>query len=360
MQTELNSRTVEELREWFSSNHWPAFRGSQLFTHFHKHMQPEIDGVRGFSAPFLHEVKQAESYVSVAIISDRRVSDTGDSVKYALRLRDGQIIEAVFMRYAKHNTLCISTQVGCAMGCAFCASTKSGLYRNLTAGEMLSQYYAIVRDTREPIQNLVLMGIGEPFENYEEVVRALEILHHPHGRNMSYRNMTISTCGVVPGILRLSEENMPVNLAVSLHAATDEQRTKIMPIAKKYPLEELMKACDTYFARTGRRISFEYTVIPGVNDSREDIVNLHTLLKGKGAHVNLISYHPIREYGHERPKEQEIHRFAAQLENQRIHATVRRSVGLESEGACGQLRAQGQRRNSQEVQNGNSNKNGHR
>ncbi len=358
MHTELNSRTVDELRDWFQDRGWPAFRGSQLFTHFHKHRQTDLSQVKGFSNELLRDMEDAESFVSTARIVQKLSSKNGDSDKYALELRDGQIIEAVFMRYPSHNTLCISSQVGCAMGCAFCASTKAGLFRNLTAGELLAQYYEIANESGEEIHNIVLMGIGEPLENYDEVTRALQILHDPQGRNMSYRNMTLSTCGVVPGILRLSEERMPINLAVSLHAATDRKRQLIMPIAKRYHLEELIKACDTYFDKTGRRVSFEYTVIPTVNDRKEDIDQLVTLLKGKGAHINLIAYHPIKEYDQTRPGEKDLYRFAQKLEDRGLHATVRRSIGLDEDGACGQLRAKGLRRNSQEVSNGNSNQNG--
>lgn len=356
MKIELNSKTVEELRELMVSLGEPAFRGNQLFTHFHKKFKTDLQDVKGLPKTLSERLGGPEFTVAKAEIVKTLRTKNLDTEKYGMRLTDGQIIEAVFMRYRSHNTLCISTQIGCAMGCAFCASTKSGLFRNLTAGEMLAQYYSAVEAAGEPIQNLVLMGIGEPLENYDHVVRALKILHDPEGRDMSYRNISLSTCGVVPGILRLSEEGIPINLVVSLHAATDEKRRKIMPIAKRYSLAELMKACQVYFERTGRRISYEYTLIPGVNDTKEDVEGLQALLKDKGAHINLISYHPIKEYDKNRPEEAEVHRFAKKLTQKGITTTVRKSSGLETDGACGQLRAQGIR-NSQEVPYGNSNQN---
>lgn len=355
MQTELNGLLQEELREFMKELGQPAFRGSQLFTHFHKHQKTLIRDVRGFPMALSDQVQEAGGTATADIVQSLPAKN-GRSVKYALRLTDGQIVEAVFMRYPTHTTLCISTQVGCAMGCAFCASTKQGLFRNLTAGEMAAQLYAAEQAVGEPIKNLVLMGIGEPLHNYDHVIRALRLLHDPDGRGMSYRNITLSTCGIVPEIRRLTQEDLPINLVISLHAANDKKRREIMPIAKKYPIAEVLAAADAYFERTGRRISYEYTMIPGVNDTREDLEQLIQLLQGKQAHINLIAYHPIKEYRQEKPDPKAMHAFAAALNRRGIQTTVRKSIGLEEQGACGQLRAQGT--GSQEVSDGNSNKNG--
>ncbi len=346
MQIELNGLLQEELRQFMTELGQPAFRGNQLFTHFHKHRKKDISDVKGFPASLCASV-QKQGKVAGAAIVERFPSRKGESIKYAIELDDSQRVEAVFMRYPTHTTLCISTQVGCAMGCAFCASTKEGLFRNITAAEMTAQFYAVEEAVGAPIQNLVLMGIGEPLQNYDHVLQALRILHDPKGKGMSYRNITLSTCGIVPEMLRLAEEDMPINLVISLHAARDPKRQEIMPIAKKYPVAEVLAAADHYFEQTGRRISYEYTMIPGVNDTKEDLDQLVDLLKGKQAHVNLIAYHPIKEYQQQKPDDKALQAFARALHQRGIQTSVRRSIGLEEQGACGQLRAQGAR--SQDV-----------
>lgn len=355
MTIELNGLLPDELREHMIELGEPAYRGNQLFTHFHRLQKKELSDIKGFPAALQTKIQEAGAIGTAEIIRSV-ASERGDSVKHAVRLGDGQIVEAVFMRYATHTTLCISTQVGCAMGCAFCASTKQGLFRNMTAAEMTAQLYAAEQAAGEPIRNLVLMGIGEPLKNYDHTLQALRILHAPEGRGMSYRNMTLSTCGIVPEMLRLAEENIPINLVISLHAANDKKRKEIMPVAKQYSIDELLKAADHYFDKTGRRISYEYTLIPGVNDGAQDLEELAGLLKRRNAHVNLIAYHPIREYRQQRPDMKAMHAFAAALQRKGVQTTVRKSIGLEEEGACGQLRAQGFR--SQDVLYGNSNKNG--
>lgn len=339
MREELNAMLPHELKYFMQSNGIAGFRGTQLFTHFHKHHNQLIDSVKGFSASLVEELRQLDAPIGQAEILERIQSPFGDTIKYGIRLTDGQMVEAISMIYKSHNTLCLSTQVGCRMGCAFCASTKNGLARNITAGEIVSQFYAAERDLGMPIQNIVLMGIGEPFDNYDEVMRALELLHDPQGRGMSYRNMTISTCGIVPGILRLAKENKPINLAISLHATTDEERTKIMPIANKYSIREIVQACDTYFEETGRRVTYEYTVIPGVNNKPSDVEHLKQIFSRRNAHINLIAYHPIKEYEKSHPNEEQLHAFQKALEKKGLTATVRRSMGLGEDGACGQLRA---------------------
>ena len=354
MQTGLNGLQQSDLREWMQTINEPAFRGSQLFTHFHKHGQTDLSHITGFGEALRQKVA-ANGRVDGAEIIRTLPAKNGRSIKYGLRLSDDRIVEAVFMRYPTHNTLCISTQVGCAMGCAFCASTKDGLIRNLRTGEMTAQVYATERASGEMIQNLVLMGIGEPLQNYTNTVAALRILHDPDGKGMSYRNISLSTCGIVPNMRRLAEEDMPINLVISLHAANDRKRREIMPIAEHYTIQEVIAAADDYFEKTGRRISYEYTLIPGVNDTDNDLKELIQLLKGRQAHVNLIAYHPIKEYQKTRPDATALQRFSARLNAGGIRTTVRKSIGLEEQGACGQLRAQENRR--QEVQYGNSDKN---
>lgn len=339
MQKEINSMLLHELKEFMQSNGIPGFRGAQLFTHFHKHQQQQLTEIKGFSKSLIDQLQALEPAVGTATIEESIASQNGETVKYGLRLGDGQMVEAVSMKYKTHNTLCLSTQVGCRMGCAFCASTKQGLARNITAGEITAQFYAVQQALGEPIQNIVLMGIGEPLDNYDEVIRGLQLLHDEQGRGLSYRYITLSTCGVVPGIKRLAQENIPINLAISLHASNDADRQKIMPIARRYSIQEVLDACDLYFDKTGRRVSYEYTVIPGVNNRPEDIANLVKLLKHRNAHMNLIAYHPIEEYKKEEPKKEELYQFQRALEKGGVHATVRRSIGLEEEGACGQLRA---------------------
>lgn len=334
---ELNGATRRELQECMEAHGAKSFRAKQLFTHFHKHGAQGLRG-SGLPAALIQELESAHT-VATADIVEERAAKNNEAVKYALALPDGQIVEAVYMVYRTHSTLCLSTQAGCRMGCTFCASTKNGKVRDLTAGEMLAQYYTIQHAQAHPIDNIVLMGIGEPLDNYDHVVRFLRLLQDPEGRGMSWRNMSLSTCGLVPEILRLSEEEMPINLVVSLHASDDEKRKSLMPVAKRWDIQTLLSACDVWKERTGRRVSFEYTMIEGVNDTPEDAKQLIGLLKGRGAHINLIRLHPIREYDRKSTETDAIRQFAARLQREGIPTTVRRSIGLEEDGACGQLRA---------------------
>ena len=243
------------------------------------------------------------------------------------------------MPYEHGISVCISTQVGCRMGCRFCASTIDGLVRSLTAAEMLSEVYQIQREEpEERVSHVVLMGSGEPLENFEEVLRFIRILSSPEGRQISQRNITLSTCGLVPEIQKLAEEKLAITLAVSLHAPNDEKRKKLMPVANKYPLQDLMSACRYYFDMTGRRLTFEYSLIEGVNDSMEDAAELVQLLKGFPAHVNLIPVNPVRERAYSRSGSTTISRFHKKLENSGINVTIRREMGSDIQGACGQLR----------------------
>ncbi|MDO5441050.1 MAG: 23S rRNA (adenine(2503)-C(2))-methyltransferase RlmN, partial [Bacillota bacterium] len=258
--------------------------------------------------------------------------------KYLLRTVDGEYIEAVFMSYDYGNSLCISTQVGCNMGCKFCASTIGGKHRDLKAWEMLDEFLVIRKAAESDINHIVLMGMGEPFDNYEEVSDFLQTIHDPNGINLSYRNITVSTCGLVPMIKRFGEDFPQVNLAISLHAANQEAREKIMPIAKKYSLDQLMAACKEHEEKTGRRISYEYTLILGKNDREEDAKALASLLKGQLCHVNLIPLNAVEETGLAGSSREAAQGFANRLEKLGIPATVRRELGSDIDAACGQLR----------------------
>ena len=242
------------------------------------------------------------------------------------------------MEYKHGTTACISTQVGCKMGCAFCASTKGGLIRNLSSGEILSQVYNIQNDLDIKLSNIVLMGSGEPLDNYENVIKFLNILHDENGQNLSYRNITLSTCGVVPKIYKLAEQELPITLSISLHSPFNEERKRIMPIAKAYSLDELLEACRYYINKTNRRITFEYTLIKEINDRKEDLNELSRILKGLLCHVNLISLNPIEEFAKDKANKNTIEMFKRELTKSGIPVTIRREMGSDINAACGQLR----------------------
>ena len=258
--------------------------------------------------------------------------------KYLFGLEDGNMVESVWMKYHHGNSVCISSQVGCRMGCRFCASTLDGLERNLKPSEMLEQIYSIIRHTGERVSNLVIMGTGEPMDNYENVVKFLRLLTGEEGYNMSQRNITVSTCGIVEGIRKLAEEKLQITLALSLHATTDEKRRQLMPVAYRYELKEVLKACEYYFEKTGRRVSFEYSLVAGVNDNLNDAKELADLVKGMNCHVNLIPVNPIKERDYRQSEKKQIEDFKNYLNNKGVTATVRREMGRDIDGACGQLR----------------------
>ena len=277
-------------------------------------------------------------YISCLDIRRRLVSKLDGTVKYLFGLSDGNSIEAVVMRYKYGNSLCISTQVGCRMGCKFCASTLAGWVRNLSPSEMLDEVYTAEADTGEKIASLVLMGIGEPLDNYDNVIRFLELLSSEEGENLSLRHVSLSTCGLVDRIYDLMELKLGLTLSISLHAPNDAIRSQTMPINQKYNVEALLKSCRDYFARTGRRISFEYALIEGVNDSPQCAGELAALLKGMPCHVNLIPVNPVKERGFRRGSRQNILRFQKLLADRGVNATIRRELGSDINAACGQLR----------------------
>jgi len=268
------------------------------------------------------------------------VSNIDETRKYLLQLNDGNFIESVLMKYEYGYTICVSSQVGCKMGCKFCASTLNGWVRNLTPGEILGQVMCVQKDLGQRISNIVMMGIGEPFDNFENVLKFIELVNAPGGLNIGQRHISISTCGLADKIRELAERKMQITLLISLHAPDDKRRTQIMPINNKYSIRELMDACDFYIQQTGRRISFEYTLISGVNDNLSEADSLADLLRGKLCHVNLIPVNKVAETGFDKSSRQRVDEFRARLEKRGISATVRREMGSDINAACGQLRNQ--------------------
>ncbi len=334
------SMNIEELETLLLSLGEPKFRAKQVFSWLSRGVRPaDMTNL----PKTLRERLETLTYGS-AVLYDKHISAKDGTVKYLFALEDQNLVEGVFMRYHYGNTLCISTQVGCKMGCTFCASTLEGCVRNLTAGEMLGFLSVVERDVghdkehERAITNVVLMGSGEPLDNYENVVKFLHLVSDKNGMNISPRNISLSTCGLVPMIYRFMEEAPHVTLSVSLHAPNDAIRDKIMPINRRYPIKELLEAANTYAEKTGRRVVFEYALIGNVNDAREHADELSDKLRGMNCHVNLIPLNPVPERGLDGVTREHAQVFAAWLMNRGISATVRREMGTDIEGACGQLR----------------------
>ncbi len=314
----------------------PKYRSGQIYRWLHEKKVTDFSEMLDLPQS-LRTKLSVEFYIKRLFIARKLESCMDDTVKYLYRLPDGQHVETVLMSYQHGWRLCISTQVGCKMGCRFCASTIAGYVRNLTPSEMLLQIDETERDAGVSISGIVLMGIGEPLDNFEYVMRFLELLSDGQGRRMSLRHVTLSTCGIVPKIRELADRKSGLTLAVSLHHPTDKGRDAVMPVNRRYPLNELMAACKYYFARTGRRVTYEYAVMQGVNDSEKDVAALAELLEGQQAHVNLIPVNTVRErsYHATRSAAQEL---MQKLRRRGIHATIRRTLGSDIEAACGQLR----------------------
>ena len=342
---DIRSMLPEELIEYFATLGEPKFRAKQVFPRLMKGERiPDITNL----SKALRERLSAETLDTLPVVEEKYVSKIDGTVKYLFKLHDGACIESVLMKYKHGNTICISSQVGCRMGCRFCASTIGGKDRDLLPSELLGQIIAAELDSGERISNIVMMGIGEPLDNYDNVIKFLKLVNHPDGINIGYRHISLSTCGVVPKIRALSEVDIPITLSISLHAATDEKRSEIMPVNNKWKIADLLSACVDYYGVTGRRISFEYTLIFGKNDSEADARELASLLKnafrGTGApiHVNLIRVNEVAETGFKKGSDESAHAFAATLEKQGIVATVRRRLGADVNAACGQLRRKSQ------------------
>ena len=337
MSEDIKSLYPEELRGLIIEKGLPAFRAKQIYEWIHARRASSYEEMTSLPAKLRAELA-AEYPLVTAKLVDRQISSIDGTQKYLFEMPDGCLVESVFMRYRFGNSVCISSQVGCRMGCSFCASTLHGLVRSLSASEMLEQIYAIMRETKEPVSHIVVMGMGEPLDNYDNLIRFIRLLTGPEGINLSQRSVTVSTCGIVPNIYRLAEEGLHITLALSLHAATDEQRRKIMPIANRYSIDELMEACGVYYQKTGRQITFEYSLIRGVNDNSADAQGLTKLAKPLKAHINLIPVNPVRERGYEHPDNAHVQAFKKELENNGVNVSIRRALGKDIEGACGQLR----------------------
>lgn len=335
---DLKSLTLEEMKGFFVSIGEKPFRGDQVFRAIHNNMTEEIEDITVISKGLRDKLKE-KCFITNIQILERYDSKDNSTKKYLFSLSDDNVIESVMMKYKHGISLCLSTQVGCKMGCEFCASTADGLVRNLSSSEMLDQVYKIQKDLDVSISNIVLMGSGEPLDNYHNLMKFLRTIHDEHGKNISYRSITLSTCGVVPRIYDLADEHLPITLSISLHTPFDEERKKIMPIAKKYSIEEIIKACKHYISKTNRRITFEYALIEDVNDGYKDAVELAKLLRGMLCHVNLIPLNPIDEYNKKYPKTQSIKTFNEVLEKRGITSTIRREMGRDVNAACGQLRS---------------------
>lgn len=334
---QLNDLTYEELVEFFKNIGEKEYRAEQLFTFIHRKYGKNFKDLSVFSKELRDKLDEMADLNSISIIN-RFDSKIDDTKKYLFLLEDGNIIESVAMKYVHGLTACISTQVGCRMGCKFCASTKGGLIRNLYPSEMANQIYSIEENLNMRISNIVLMGSGEPLDNYENVIKFLHIIHHQKGHNISFRSITLSTCGYVPRIYDLADEGLPITLSISFHSPFDNVRKNIMPIANKYSIEEIIESCRYYYSKTKRRITLEYTLIKGVNDRDEDLKELIRLLNGLNCHINLIPLNPIEEFKGRRPSMEDINRFSKILTNKGIPVTVRREMGSDIDAACGQLR----------------------
>lgn len=332
----ISSYTLEQLAEQLKAMGQPAFRAKQIFHWLHQKLVTEFSAMTDQPKALLAKLEE-EYYIAAPVIQRRQQSKDG-TVKYLFRLADGNCIETVVMRYNYGNTVCVSTQVGCRMGCRFCASTQAGRVRNLEAGEIAAEIYAAQKDIGERISHIVLMGIGEPLDNFDNVMDFLTIISSPEGVNIGMRNISLSTCGIVPQIDKLAEKKLQLTLSISLHAPNNAMRSQMMPVNDAYPVEELIAACRRYQKVTGRRISFEYSMVRGVNDSPATAKELAKLIRGMGAHVNLIPINPVDGSPYSATDAENVKRFQNMLTELGVNATVRRRLGSDISAACGQLR----------------------
>lgn len=332
----ISSYTLEQLAEQLKAMGQPAFRAKQIFHWLHQKLVTEFSAMTDQPKALLAKLEE-EYYIAAPVIQRRQQSKDG-TVKYLFRLADGNCIETVVMRYNYGNTVCVSTQVGCRMGCRFCASTQAGRVRNLEAGEIAAEIYAAQKDIGERISHIVLMGIGEPLDNFDNVMDFLTIISSPEGVNIGMRNISLSTCGIVPQIDKLAEKKLQLTLSISLHAPNNAMRSQMMPVNDAYPVEELIAACRRYQKITGRRISFEYSMVRGVNDSPATAKELAKLIRGMGAHVNLIPINPVDGSPYSATDAENVKRFQNMLTDLGVNATVRRRLGSDISAACGQLR----------------------
>lgn len=333
---DIKSMYMEELESFLADIGQPAFRAKQLFSWLHEKYVQGASEMTNLPKTLRETID--EEGLTILEEETRQVSKKDGTIKFLYRLNDGQMIETVFMRHSYGNSLCISSQAGCRMGCKFCASAIGGLVRHLKASEMLEQVYATMRITGERISNIVVMGTGEPLDNYENLVRFLRLITDETGYGLSARSITVSSCGLAPMIKKLADEMLPITFALSLHATTDEERKAMMPVAYKYSLQETLDACRYYFEKTGRRVTFEYALAKGKNDSPEHAKRLCRLLFGMNCHVNLIPINPVVERDFLKSDMEAIGKFKILLEKNQINSTIRKSMGSDIDAACGQLR----------------------
>lgn len=336
MKEQLNSLTQQQLTGLMEQMGQPAFRAKQIFRWIHEKQVTDFFQMTDQPKSLLEQLSQRFELVQLVVA--RRQQSKDGTIKFLFQLPDGNCIETVLMRYNYGNTVCVSTQVGCRMGCRFCASTQAGLVRSLTAGEIAAEVYAAGKDIGERISHIVLMGIGEPLDNFDNVMDFLSIISSPLGVNIGMRNISLSTCGLVPMIDKLAERKLQLTLSISLHAPNNAMRSQMMPVNNAYPVEQLVAACRRYQQHTGRRISFEYSMVKGVNDSAATAKELAQLIKGMGAHVNLIPINPVDGSPYSATDAANVKRFQQQLEQLGVNATIRRRLGSDISAACGQLR----------------------
>ncbi|MDD6637551.1 MAG: 23S rRNA (adenine(2503)-C(2))-methyltransferase RlmN [Lachnospiraceae bacterium] len=334
---DIKSLNMEELTAFVVGLGEKKFRGKQLYEWLHVRQAASFDEMTNLSKEFRERLKETCELVSLRQV-DVQISAIDGTRKYLFALSDGNVIESVLMRYKHGNSVCISSQVGCRMGCRFCASTLDGLVRGLAPSEMLDQIYRISKDIGERISNVVVMGTGEPMDNFDNLLKFIELLTDENGLHISQRNLTVSTCGIVPRMRELADYKLAITLALSLHASNQKKRLSLMPVANKYEIHEVVDACRYYFAQTGRRVTFEYSLVGGVNDTDEDAAELSQLIRGMNCHVNLIPVNPIKERDYVQSDTESIQAFKAKLEKNGINVTVRREMGRDIDGACGQLR----------------------
>ena len=334
---DIKSLTIDELNELVVKYGEKPFRAKQLYEWMHKKLASSYDEMTNLSKRFKDSISKEWPYLTLEVL-EVQTSKIDGTQKYLFRLSDGNVIESVLMKYHHGNSVCISSQVGCKMGCRFCASTIGGWTRNLTPGEMLEQIYRIQAMSGERVSNIVMMGTGEPMDNYDNMLKFLHMISDENGLNISQRNITVSTCGIVPRMRQLADEKLQITLALSLHASTDEKRRELMPVANKYSMDEVLDACRYYYEQTGRRLTFEYSLVGGKNDTEEDARLLSQRIKGLNCHVNLIPVNPIKERDYRQSDKKVIDKFKNKLEKYGINVTIRREMGRDIDGACGQLR----------------------
>ena len=336
-QLDIKSQDLPELKKTVEGLSEKPFRAKQIYEWLHKKQAESFQEMTNLSVSLREKLERNCQILSLKVL-EVQTSKLDGTQKYLFALPDGNVVESVLMKYHHGNSVCISSQVGCKMGCRFCASTIGGWTRNLLPSEMLDQVYKIQKLYKERVSNVVVMGTGEPLDNYDNLLRFIRMLSDEKGLHISQRNITVSTCGIVPRMYDLAEEDLQITLAISLHASNQKKREQLMPIARKYSLDELMKACRNYFEKTGRRLTFEYSLVGGENDSQEDAEELAHLIKGLNCHINLIPVNPIKERSFVQSDKKVIANFQNKLEKYQINVTIRREMGRDIDGACGQLR----------------------